>query len=219
MTPIHSIPYSVAQTLEKDSNNYYSIIQGEYFKSWNYGTAAFAFHGRQDCLKEFTAVADKLFVSYFGKARSLAELWADCWNHHKAATVITIFHELFFDNSIDVFLEDLDKLAQVEPEIEIAAMAEFANSVTDCYEYTAFYSPAGSGTIRNPEKDDMGLILYEGLEGEMDNYEGNNGEHAGFDGWGGPLLAPDDDPPDGPDWIYEWQEHVHIHVKWGDADW
>ena len=26
--PIHSIPYSVAQTLERVSNNYYSIIQG-----------------------------------------------------------------------------------------------------------------------------------------------------------------------------------------------
>ena len=29
-TPIHSIPYSVAQPLERGSNNYYSIIQGEY---------------------------------------------------------------------------------------------------------------------------------------------------------------------------------------------
>ena len=28
--PIHSIPYSVAQPLERGSNNYYSIIQGEY---------------------------------------------------------------------------------------------------------------------------------------------------------------------------------------------
>ena len=27
-TPIHSIPYSVAQPLERGSNNYYSIIQG-----------------------------------------------------------------------------------------------------------------------------------------------------------------------------------------------
>ena len=27
--PIHSIPYSVAQPLERGSNNYYSIIQGE----------------------------------------------------------------------------------------------------------------------------------------------------------------------------------------------
>ena len=26
--PIHSIPYSVAQPLERGSNNYYSIIQG-----------------------------------------------------------------------------------------------------------------------------------------------------------------------------------------------
>ena len=28
MKPIHSIPYSVAQPLERGSNNYYSIIQG-----------------------------------------------------------------------------------------------------------------------------------------------------------------------------------------------
>lgn len=28
--PIHSIPYSVAQPLERGSNNYYSIIQGEF---------------------------------------------------------------------------------------------------------------------------------------------------------------------------------------------
>ena len=28
MTPIHSIPFSVAQPLERGSNNYYSIIQG-----------------------------------------------------------------------------------------------------------------------------------------------------------------------------------------------
>ena len=27
--PIHSIPYSVAQPLERGSNNYYSIIQGD----------------------------------------------------------------------------------------------------------------------------------------------------------------------------------------------
>ena len=36
-TPIHSIPYSVAQPLERGFNNYYSIIQGDddlnqYFK-------------------------------------------------------------------------------------------------------------------------------------------------------------------------------------------
>ena len=30
--PIHSIPYSVAQPLERGSNNYYSIIQGEIAK-------------------------------------------------------------------------------------------------------------------------------------------------------------------------------------------
>ena len=29
--PIHSIPYSVAQPLERGSNNYYSIIQGRYY--------------------------------------------------------------------------------------------------------------------------------------------------------------------------------------------
>ena len=28
LKPIHSIPYSVAQPLERGSNNYYSIIQG-----------------------------------------------------------------------------------------------------------------------------------------------------------------------------------------------
>ena len=30
LKPIHSIPYSVAQPLERGSNNYYSIIQGEH---------------------------------------------------------------------------------------------------------------------------------------------------------------------------------------------
>ena len=30
LKPIHSIPYSVAQPLERGSNNYYSIIQGRY---------------------------------------------------------------------------------------------------------------------------------------------------------------------------------------------
>ena len=32
--PIHSIPHSVAQPLERGSNNYYSIIQGEFYMSW-----------------------------------------------------------------------------------------------------------------------------------------------------------------------------------------
>ena len=31
MTPIHSIPFSVAQPLQRGSNNYYSIIQGMRF--------------------------------------------------------------------------------------------------------------------------------------------------------------------------------------------
>ena len=39
--PIHSIPYSVAQPLERGSNNYYSIIQGEtlWGIAWRYGVA------------------------------------------------------------------------------------------------------------------------------------------------------------------------------------
>ena len=46
LKPIHSIPYSVAQPLERGSNNYYSIIQGielekndtqmlPLFRNWN----------------------------------------------------------------------------------------------------------------------------------------------------------------------------------------
>ena len=37
LKPIHSIPYSVAQPLERGSNNYYSIIQGDYI---NLGSGA-----------------------------------------------------------------------------------------------------------------------------------------------------------------------------------
>ena len=188
--------------------------------SRNYGTVAFAFHGRVDCLKELTAEADKQFASYFVEERSLAECWANCWKGCEAAAEITVFHEKFFDHSIDVFVEDLDKLARAKPEIEIAAMVKFANSVTDCYEYAAFYSPAGSATIRNLENGDQGLILYEGLEGEVDNYIGDNdSEHAGFDGWGGPAPSLDDDPPDAPDWIHEWEKQVRFTVDWGDEDW
>lgn len=40
--PIHSIPYSVAQPLERGSNNYYSIIQGEHYEQ--------SHHGQIECL-------------------------------------------------------------------------------------------------------------------------------------------------------------------------
>lgn len=188
--------------------------------STNYGTAAFAFHGKAEDLKAFTAEADRQLASYFNNREAfLTERWTKQWNSCEAAAEITVYYQQFFDDSLDEFLEELDSLAQFNPEVEIAVMVEFSNSVTDGHEYAAFYSPAGSSTIRNPEAGDQGLIFYEGLDGEMDNYGGSDDSHAGFDGWGGPPDDPDDDPPDGPDWIYEWQEHVKIYVKWDEEDW
>ena len=81
VAPIHSIPYSVAQPLERGSNNYYSIIQGYTFH-------AKAFCASDDDLKwVHIAISNlKAFLlgTYHGRAANLqAYLNEFCFRYNR----------------------------------------------------------------------------------------------------------------------------------------